>query len=206
MADETASGLPYPELPDDNNPPADFRALAEAIDALYGGTVANVAALPALPAFKGQRIYVQDVDAIAWYDDKTAAWQGFARDYVPGTAGTVAPTVTGTTYTITPDEMVEIDFKILLTAIITATLTMDLPAGITFHANEDVVKYLGGALLRDTSAAARQFGYVVPLDADSVAFLYNATAATAGVVSTGTTPWTWAAADTVSGKIRFRRA
>jgi hypothetical protein len=75
----TANGLVIPpDLKADNNPPADFKALAESVDATYGGNVANAGALPAAGKFPGQRVWLVDVkgwgvwDGTKWVTD--TAW------------------------------------------------------------------------------------------------------------------------------------
>lgn len=76
----TANGLPYPAITDDNNPPDDIRALAEATDTKYGRSVANTGALPGSGDFPGQRIWVADI--------KThAKWTGTAWVNEPIQAG-----------------------------------------------------------------------------------------------------------------------
>lgn len=69
----STNGLPVPDLSDDNNPPADLLALANAVDAAYGRNVANFAALPAAGSFAGQRIWLVDVKQFAIWDG--AAWK-----------------------------------------------------------------------------------------------------------------------------------
>lgn len=64
----TANGLPYPQLNDSNNPPADIQALALKVDTIYGGNVANFAALPASGDFIGQRKWLVDVKRFATWN------------------------------------------------------------------------------------------------------------------------------------------
>lgn len=67
----STNGLPVPTLSSANNPPADFLALANAVDAAYGGKVANTAALPAAGAFLGQKLWVIDKKAFARWNGAT---------------------------------------------------------------------------------------------------------------------------------------
>ena len=68
----STNGLPVPALSSANNPPADFLALANAVDATYGGSVANWAALPATGNFKGKRLWVTDISVVATWNG--TAW------------------------------------------------------------------------------------------------------------------------------------
>jgi len=67
----TSHGLPYPVLSDDNNPPEDIQALAQGVDAAYGGSVANAGDLPASGAFPGQRVWLVDVKGFAVWNGTT---------------------------------------------------------------------------------------------------------------------------------------
>lgn len=209
MADATASGLPYPELPDDNNPPADFRALAEAIDAIYGSSVANTAALPVLPAFKGQRIYVEDIDAIAWYDDKTSAWQGFWKPYTPTIGGTANPTLAFEH--LIEGENVRVRVKLTLTAAITTLLSASLPVAVHASYTSAVSVFDGALMYRDTSAggSARSVGWPVYGGSDTINFSYNETVGVNNSVTAGTgrpLAAAWASGDTIDGEFTYRRA
>lgn len=64
----STNGLPVPALSSANNPPADFLALANAVDAAYGGSVANWAALPATGNFAGKRLWVSDIKVVATWN------------------------------------------------------------------------------------------------------------------------------------------
>jgi hypothetical protein len=68
----TTNGLPFPVITDDNNPPADIQALAEAVDNTYGGKVASAGALPTSGLFPGQRIWLVDVKG--WAEWSGTAW------------------------------------------------------------------------------------------------------------------------------------
>jgi lysophospholipase L1-like esterase len=72
----TEHGLPVPDgLGSENNPPADFEALALAIQKTYGGSVNTAAELPSAGAFEGQRIWLRNIrgwviwDGVAWVAD-----------------------------------------------------------------------------------------------------------------------------------------
>ena len=132
----TTNGIIVPDLSDDNNPPADFLSVGNQIDALYGRTVADAASLPVSGAFPGQKIYLEDVDALAWWDAKTTAWQGYERSYTPTIAGTSAATVTLATYVIDEHETVTVSFLITLTAAMTSQFLLNTPSGVNMHANE----------------------------------------------------------------------
>lgn len=68
----STNGLPVPALSSANNPPADFLALANAVDAAYGGSVANWAALPATGNFAGKKLWVTDIKVVATWNG--TAW------------------------------------------------------------------------------------------------------------------------------------
>ena len=77
----TTNGMPVPDLGDSNNPPADFLALGNAVDAFYGGAVANAAALPALGDFPGQRKFITDTKEVATWNG--TAWTGYTVAFTP---------------------------------------------------------------------------------------------------------------------------
>jgi hypothetical protein len=80
----TTNGLPYPAITDANNPPADFQALAAAVDSTYGRSVTNSGSLPGAGSFAGQRIWVADI--------KThAVWSGSSWINEPIQAGGKVP-------------------------------------------------------------------------------------------------------------------
>jgi len=68
----TTNGLPYPVLTDENNPPADIQALAEATDETYGRVVASATDLPVSGKFAGQRVWLTNAQGYAIWNG--AAW------------------------------------------------------------------------------------------------------------------------------------
>jgi hypothetical protein len=78
----TSHGLRFPELSDDNNPPADIQALAEDVDGTYGANAANPAALPISGDFAGQRVWLVDRKGYAVWTGT-----GWDIDTPPTTAG-----------------------------------------------------------------------------------------------------------------------
>lgn len=211
MGTTTNFDWPYPELGDASNVPLRIQQLAEAADTTVAtvaiAPVADIASLP-VTGEPGQRIYVEDIDTLAWWDQKTAAWQGFARAYSPAVAGTSGEDVSNTSYLIEPSGMVEVNFNILFTAAASATIVMDLPAGIDLHADEQTTSHaLGFVALKDASGANnRQIALALSSGATAVFFACNATATTTVNVGVGGAgPWTWASGDSISGKLRYRR-
>ena len=197
MADETASGLPYPELPDANNPPADFKALAEAIDAIYGKSVANVAALPATAAFKNQQIYVEDIDTIVYYDESTAAWEGYWKNFTPTWANTTLGTgVTNQARYMKRGKLLVVWFNFIFGAggAFTGVPTMSTPLTLATSENLDI----GVVRMLDASGPTRRHGSVQIFTSTTVGFeLENATPI--GVQTSGTAPWTWTVSDALRG-------
>lgn len=198
MADETASGLPYPELPDDNNPPADFKALAEAIDAIYGANVANFAALPAAGDFVGQRIFLVDVKQYAQWDG--SSWGPDWTAYSPAIVGTAAPTL-DCKYIRTSRKLVTVQGLITLTAGVTADLSMALPS----TAASPIRSNLGGVTLYHPSTGAERQAWARLASTTSVQFSYE-NATPAQVLAGVGNPWTWVAADKIFALFSYQEA
>lgn len=171
------------------------------------GPVATVGDLPASGDYGGERIYVEDIDAIAWWDQKTGAWQGFWRDYTPTIGGTAAPTL-AFRYKITPDEMVEVRVRATLTAGVTTTMTASLP--VPAHADySSTASPIDGTLMyRDTSVGGNALvpGFARYNGADTILFYFSSAINTSAFITSGANPWTWASSDTIAGTLNYRRA
>lgn len=198
---------PTPELSVAADVPADMKALADAADA----TVATFASAPvgtagSLPVsgVAGQRIYIEDINTFAYWDEGLGSWEGYYKAYTPTVANTTSPTLA--CKRLINGEEVTVKFLITLTAAVTSTLTMSLP--VAPHADVNSEQHLGGVDLRDASGgAARHSAFATRSGATSnVLFYYDATAATTSFVTSGANPWTWAAGDTIGGEIRYQRA
>lgn len=200
-----------PTLNDAANVPLYFEQLYAALVADNQTTVADIASLPATPEFKGQRIYVQDLDCIVWYDDKTAAWQGYWKSYTPTIGGTAGPTL-DFKYKITPDEVVEVRVKATLTATVTTTLSATLPVPAHGDYSSTASLIPGTLMYRDTSVggAALVQGFARYNGSDSFLFYYPTAKGTSGFITTGIDqPWVgvaWASGDTIDGGLHYRRA
>lgn len=81
----TTNGMEVDDLGDAPNGPALALNLGNQVDAFYGGSVANFAALPASGEFTGQRIYLEDPDTFAVWT--ATAWK------VPAQAGNDSITI-----------------------------------------------------------------------------------------------------------------
>lgn len=211
LASPTFTGdpkAPTPATTDDDTSIA-TTAFVQALRLLGSTSVANVAALPALGT-KGQRIYVEDIDAFAWWDDKTTAWQGFWKSYTPTIAGASSPTL-ACTYMIDEHEMVHVHIKITLTGALSGGLTASLPVAAHASYVSAASALAGNFVYRDTSAggSARVVGWPIYAGSNLIAFTYNATSATNTTISTGTgSPLAaaWASGDTIDGDCSYRRA
>lgn len=79
----TPNGLTYPTLTDQPNGPGQLQGLAESVDARYGLTVANFAALSGIASpFAGMRVWCTAEKIDATYDG--SAWQ-LSADVFTGT-------------------------------------------------------------------------------------------------------------------------
>lgn len=74
MALTTTNGMSIDDLSAAPNGPGLAQQLGNQVDAFYGGSVANAAALPASGKFAGQRVWLVDVKS-------HAIWTGSAWDY-----------------------------------------------------------------------------------------------------------------------------
>lgn len=202
----STNGMVFDDLSDAPNGPALADLIGNQVDLFYGAKVANVAALPAT-GFPGQRKYVEDIDAVAWWDDKTSAWHGFWKSYTPTIGGTAAPTL-DFKYKITPDEMVEVRVRLTLTAAVTTTLTATMPVAVHADYSSTASPIEGVLMYRDTSVggAALVQGFARYNGSDTILFYFPLTSATAGFVTSGANPWTWASTDTIAGYLSYRRA
>lgn len=198
MADETASGLPYPELPDANNPPADFRALAEAIDAIYGQAVANAGALPASGDFPGQRKFLTDTKEVAVWNGTT--WEGYWKSFTPTwtnvTLGTTSLVNTGKYLILGKQATVKFNLVLGTGGAFTAGGTL-LTLPVTM-ADTDL-RAVGLAMMADGGAGASFRGALIrPSTSTTVAFTGLDVA---GANLSPTVPWTWGPGDSLAGTV-----
>lgn len=198
----TTNGLPVPDLTDDNNPPADLLALGNAVDAFYGGAVANAAALPALGDFPGQRKFITDTKEVATWNG--TAWTGYTVAFTPTWSGVTlgtGPVNAGRRQEF--GKWVDISFNLTLgtggSLSSTAFMTLDIPAAST------VGRAIGNVMLIDGSVGNSSRRSATIMMSASGAFFSVDSLTTAATVTTAV-PWTWAATDEIAGTFRYERA
>lgn len=188
----STNGLPVPTLSSANNPPADFLALANAIDEIYGKNVSTTSALPATGNFVGQQIWVSDRSAFAEW---TASGWVVDRPSLPTGAylfvsGRKAPTGTlicdGASYSVSLFPLLA---AYLRESVGTTTMTIANPGVFTkvshgLVAGDRVYFTTTGAL--PTGLSALTVYYVIAAGLTADAFQLSTTAGGSAIVTSGT--------------------
>lgn len=91
----TTNGMEFADLNEAPNGPAALLQLGNEVDAFYGKKVANVAALPVTGDLPGQRVYVEDIDTVAVWNETVGQWEGYEKSYTPVWTGATTNPVIG---------------------------------------------------------------------------------------------------------------